>query len=99
MEEKKTTEQRIATWASLIGILGVIWIVLCVITSLVLLYINAKYLWWISLITLFGGGILSLPIFISADLILGFSEIVGNTKKIAQGNVGEITETAALPEL
>ena len=99
MEEKKTTEQRIVTWASLIGILGVIWIVLCVIASIVLLCIDAEYYWWIALITLFGGGILSLPIFMSADLILGFSEIVGNTKKIAQGNVGEITETEALPEL
>ena len=99
MEEIKTTEKKIASWAAFVAIAGVIWVVLCVIASVVLLCIDAEYYWWIALITLFGGGILSLPIFMSADLILGFSEIVGNTKKIANCNVGEISETEALPEL
>ena len=99
MEEIKTTEKKIASWAAFVAIAGVIWVILCVIASIVLLCIDAEDYWWIALITLFGGGILSLPIFLSADLILGFSEIVGNTKKIANGNVGEISETEALPEL
>ena len=99
MKQNKTTEMKIASWANIMRGLAIILISLSIFVGIVLLGINAEDLWWITLSIIIGGCILSLPVFMSADLVTGFAEIVANTKKIANGNAGEATENEALPEL
>ena len=79
---------------------GFILLGLAALAAFIILAINARYLWWISLIVLGGGLISLLASYIGANLLWGFGEIVGNSNRIAMGATSNAdAEDAPLPEL
>ena len=94
------SEKAIKQIARILMVAGIVIVSLAFLAMFIILAVNARYLWWVSLIVL-GGGLLNLFVsFVFANFIWGFGEIVGNSHRIATGtSVSTEIEEAPLPEL
>ena len=81
----ENVEEKLKKWAVAFIIIASVLVALSFLAALIILGINARYLWWISLIVLGGGFLLTIPLVFSAHVTWGFAEIVENTKKSAKG--------------
>jgi cytochrome c biogenesis protein CcdA len=91
-----------AVWANAFFITASIVLVLSILAAFILLCIKAEYLWWIALIIVASGALVYLGLAFTGHLTWGFSEIIGNTKRISNAS-GMVTSTHVandeLPEL
>ena len=73
---------------------------LAALAALIVAGIDFEELWWLSLIILGGAGIIGVSLLLTSDLLYGFGEIVGNTKRMS-GESSATGEEAGdvLPEL
>ena len=94
------SEKAIKQIARIVYIAGIIIACLALFAAFIILCVEAKYLWWVSLIVI-GGGIISfIASYVFANFIWGFGEIVGNSNRIAIGAAASVEiEEAPLPEL
>ena len=94
------SEKAIKQIARILLVAGIVIASLAFLATFIILVVNARYLWWVSLIVL-GGGLLNLVVsYVFANFIWGFGEIVGNSDRIATGaKVDATVEEAPLPEL
>lgn len=99
--ENFKVDRHIKSWAMVIRVLGFVFMGLCAVVSLILLGINAEWLWGVSLCVLAFGGIVVFSSCFFSVMVYGFGDLVANAQKIAKGtefsdiDKGEIK----LPEL
>ena len=79
------SESSLKKWAVFFKAFGICLMGLSFPAALIVLCIDAEWLWWISLIILGGGGLILLTTSFTSALIWGFADIVGNTKRAAYG--------------
>ncbi|MBP3591960.1 MAG: hypothetical protein J6K14_05695 [Clostridia bacterium] len=100
-QENYSAELAIKKWANIIHICAYLIIGLFTFAGFIMLCIDADDFWWMFFAFSAGGLILSLPAFVTSHCMNGLAEIVGNTKKMANG-YGVATNNQSddiLPEL
>ena len=100
-EVNYTAKKAIKVWAKAFYYTAIALPILSLIVFLILLCVDAEYLWWIGL-TIFAGSLISaLTLIFFAHIVWGYGEIVNGVGKMSLGTTAEIEETdeAELPEL
>lgn len=84
-EANYTAEKGIKMWAKVFYYVAIVLPMLAILTFFVLLCVDAEELWWIGLVA-FGGSLISaVTLIFSAQMIWGYAEIIGNTRRFAIG--------------
>ena len=96
-----TAVPAIRKFAKIISIAAIVFLGLSIIAALIILGIDADDLWFVSLIVLGSNLVITVPLIFFSHMTWGFSEIIENTKKIADGGskAPEKPVEEALPEL
>ena len=92
-------EHMLKTLANILLAVGFVMLGICVLTAFILLIVDADDLWWVSLITVGGGSVLLGAAYIGGMFLWSFGDVVGNTKRIAEGTKAEAPTDDVLPEL
>ena len=100
-EVNYTAQKAIKVWAKVFYYIAIILPILALLTFLVLLCVDAEYLWWIGLI-IFGGSLISaVSLLFFAHMAWGYGEIVSGVRKMSRGISAETEQMneSELPEL
>ena len=98
--ENYSAENAIKRLAKIVYGVSLIFAGICLLGALIVIGIDAEYLWWIGLLIIVGGALVVAASLISAIFLWGFAEIIANTKKSASGvSALPDEEDNALPEL
>ena len=84
MGQNLSTSEKIKFWAKVFRVIGFVWIGLAELAGIIIWAIDTWF-WWIALLTMVFGPFLSWSIFFMSTMILGFGEIVENTKGLKRG--------------
>ena len=98
-EKNYSAENAIRNWAKAFMYIAIGVAILSFIAALIVLYVNARFLWWISLIILGGGFALTIPLVFIAHMSWGFAEIIKNTQNSAKSINDTNPIVDVLPEL
>ena len=94
------SENAIKKWATILRAVMFILLGVSFLAAFIVAAISFVYLWWISLIILGSAGIISASLLFASDIVYGFAEIVGSTKRMSGESSASIEEVSdALPEL
>ena len=94
------SEKAIKKWAVILRAVIFILLGLSFLAAIIVAAIDFEYLWWISLIILGGAGIIGASLLFASDIVYGFAEIVGSTKRMSGESSASIEEVGdTLPEL
>lgn len=97
-DKKFDSEKSIKKWANGFAVAGVVLFIACSITAFILFCVE-RWLWWVAL-TIFGSGaVTALCIRLSAILMWGFADIIGNTRRTSNGEVTPEVADDELPDL
>ena len=91
-------EQTIKKWAKAFYVIGIVLISLSILVGIILMC-KSEYLLTIGLIVAAGGITSGICAIFGAHITWGFGDIVGNTKKIANGTTSNTTAPATEDEL
>ena len=96
-----TAQKAIKIWAKVFYYTAIALPILSLITFLILLCVDAEYLWWIGLTIFAGSLITALSLMFFAHIVWGYGEIVGGMRKMSLGTRSEIEQAdpSELPEL
>ena len=93
-------ETSLKKWAQIFRALSLCLMGLSFLAAIIVLGIDAEYLWWISLIILGSGGLIMLATYLSTAILWAFGDMVGNTRRIAYGSAAQPSgNDDVLPEL
>lgn len=93
-------ETSLKNWARALRVAGICFTALSFLAALIVLIIDAEYLWWLSLVILGGGGLVLAAIWVSTAMLWAFGDMVGNTKRMACGSAHPVVKNNdVLPEL
>ena len=84
-EKNFNAERSLKKWATILRVSGFCLMGICFLAALIVLCIDADWLWWISLTILGGGGLILLVTALFSSLIWGFGDVVGNTRRMTSG--------------
>ena len=100
-EVNYTAKKAIKAWAKVFYYTAIALPILSLITFLILLCVDAEYLWWIGLTIFAGSLITALSLMFFAHIVWGYGEIVNGVRKMSLGTGSEIEQADAseLPEL
>ena len=96
---KINSEKVLKVWSKIFMYGAGILIILAFLAAVIVLAIDIDF-WWISLIVIAGAPFLALPAILASHLLLGFSDIISNTKKTSCVNSEIVSYNKdVLPEL
>lgn len=96
-DENFNAENSLKKWASIFRVSGICLMALSFLSAFIMLCINARFLWWISLIVLASSGIMLLITTFYSSLIWGLGDMIGNTRRLASGT--KLSTKQAIPKL